>query len=144
MTQKIIQQTVNDIVAGLAGQTYDSNTAASVTTTAQKILMPMIRNFMPTLLAQQIMGVQSMSIDTGSIFDNIIPYKVHPKYKFSRNWFIGKVNSGQGDEVHKWCSETFGNHPTNPDAWCRWYRYSRNKFYFRDERDYTWFTMRWS
>lgn len=140
-----IQQIVDDIIT--AGQTYSANTAVAGASTAQiKIIMPMIRHAMPGILAQQITGVQPMSISAGRIFslDLRVPYKQHPKYKFSRNWFIGRVNNSDGDEVHKWCKEMFGNQPINPDAWCRWYRYSSQQFYFRDVHDYEWFMLRWS
>lgn len=38
--------------------------------------------------------------------------------------------------AYNWCLDTFGT----PGQ--RWFFYS-NKFYFRDEKDYFWFEMRW-
>lgn len=114
-----------------------------------KILIPMIRKVYPNIIAQSILGVQPMSGPTYRTFtmdaDYVIPYHTHPKYKFSRKWFIGKVHRGDiGDDAAKWCAINFGNQPKNPDAWCRWYRYSSKQFYFRDEKDYHWFVLRWS
>lgn len=103
-----------------------------------KVLMPLIRNVLPSLIAQQIVGVQPISLDYQ------IPYSVHPRYKFSRKWNIGVAHMGASAlEVYAWCSENFGTHPVNPDAWSRWYRYSYKKFYFRDEADYVAFLLRW-
>lgn len=114
--------------------------------TTNNIFISIVRNSMPTLIAQQIIGVQPMIGIGKSIFstDLRIPYHSHPRYKFSRKWHIGEVNPSQnGDNVYKWCKENFGSPPKNPDAWCRWYRYSSRKFYFRDEQDMLLFTLRW-
>ena len=110
-----------------------------------KVLMPLIRNVLPSLIAQQIVGVQPMSASAGAFsMDYEIPYAVHPRYKFSRKWHVGVAHMGASAlEVYAWCSENFGTHPVNPDAWSRWYRYSYKKFYFRDEVDYVAFLLRW-
>lgn len=114
--------------------------------TSNDILIPVIRATVPSLTAQQIVGVQPKAAHSwGRISsDYKIPYSVHPRYKFSRRWYIHRINHFRGAEVYKWCEQQFGPHPKNPDAWCRWYRYSIRQFYFRDEQDYAWFVLRWS
>lgn len=114
--------------------------------TTNNILIPMIRVLHPTVIAQQLVGVQPMTAASGQVFsiDTQFPYDSHPCYKFSRQWHIGKVSVYQSANlVHKWCEETFGPHPKNPDAWCRWYRYSIKRFYFRDEQDILMFKLKW-
>lgn len=111
------------------------------------VLIPLIRTFYPTLIAQQIVGVQAMTgvLHNDYLFDIKFEYHVHPRYKFSRKWYIGEAKSIMDKTVVvEWCETNFGPHPKNPDAWCRWYRYSTSKFYFRDEKDYTLFLLRWS
>ena len=114
--------------------------------TTNNILIPVIRTALPLLTAQQIVGVQPMTAITWRTIttDFKIPYAVHPRYKFSRQWHIQRINHYRGDEVYQWCEKAFGPHPKNPDAWCRWYRYSTKKFYFRDEQDAMFFVLRWS
>ncbi len=111
------------------------------------VLIPSIRIFYPTLIAQQIVGVQHMT--TGGLHEYLLDikfeYHVHPRYKFSRKWYIGEAKSIMDKTVVvEWCETNFGSHPKNPDAWSRWYRYSTSKFYFRDEKDYTLFLLRWA
>jgi hypothetical protein len=68
------------------------------------------------------------------------------KYKFTRkNWH--KADMWKSDEltsnVDAWCTENFGPQPKNPDAWCRWSRDILSTYYFRDEKDYFLFRLRW-
>ncbi len=68
-----------------------------------------------------------------------------PKYKFSRaNWYQAEFNDKDYFEVDAWCEQHFGKHPTNPDAWSRWWHKFHNSILFRDEKDYILFTLRWS
>ncbi len=68
-----------------------------------------------------------------------------PKYKFSRaNWYQAEFNDKDYFEVDAWCSQQFGPHPANPDAWSRWWHKFHNSILFRDEKDYILFTLRWS
>lgn len=112
-----------------------------------KLIIPLLRQTYPNLMAQQILGVQSM-IGSGHpslYFDITYHYHKHPRYKFSRKWFVGEIKNYESiDDIDSWCKNNFGSQPINPDAWCRWYRYSTRKFYFRDEKDYLLFTMRWA
>ena len=115
--------------------------------TANNIFIPKIRVVHPTVIATEIVGVQPMTGPVGQIFttDMRILYHQHPRYKFSRQWHIQRIHRySDADEVYQWCEKAFGPHPKNPDAWCRWYRYSTKKFYFRDEQDAMFFVLRWS
>lgn len=66
------------------------------------------------------------------------------KYKFSREWYVAEFDWVHHSEVLEWCRQQFGPHPTNPDAWCRWFNKYSEKIHFRDAKDYEWFTLRWS
>ena len=125
------------------------NTAASVTATAQKVIMPMIRQVFPTLIAQQILGVQPMTGPTGSIFTMKATYedpniaKFHKKYKFSRaKWYYCTYKFMDGPACHKWCEEHFGPLSKGGDAWMRW-KFEMNKFRFLNEDDAIMFKLRW-
>ncbi len=74
----------------------------------------------------------------------LLPMK-EEKYKFSRaNWYQAEFNDKDYFEVDAWCSQQFGPHPANPDAWSRWWHKFHNSILFRDEKDYILFTLRWS
>ena len=126
-------------------QLYDPNLAASVTATAQKILMPMIKQLTPTLLAHSILGVQPMTGNVGKIFTMRHSYTPQSKYKFSRaKWYEADHRYEDYEEVIAWCTEHFGPRPRYPDAWTRWADIYIDKIRFRDEKDYNWFVLRWS
>jgi len=109
------------------------------------IIIPILRNLYPNLIARQIVGVQPMTAGPPFSFEIRFDYRVHPRYKFSRKWYVGEINSNADKtDIIEWCELHFGSHPKNPDAWCRWYRYSTSKFYFRDEKDYALFLLRWT
>jgi hypothetical protein len=113
----------------------------TITVAGQQILLPMI----PTLLAQQIVGVQPMTDSVGEIFTMKASYAPQSKYKFSRaNWYVAEFDDKYYFEVDKWCTEMFGPHPKNPDAWSRWIHKYENKIHLRDEKDYILFVLRWS
>ena len=124
---------------------YDADTAASVTATAQKILIPMIRQVFPKLIAQQILGVQPMSSAAGKLFTMKYAVISKSKYKFSRaNWYVADVDAKYYWEIDEWCTQHFGKHPDQHDAWSRWVHLYEDKIHFRDEKDYVWFMLRWS
>lgn len=65
-------------------------------------------------------------------------------YKFSRaKWYVAEFDWVHTGEVLEWCSQQFGPHPRNPDAWSRWVNKYGEKIHFRDEKDYHWFILRW-
>ena len=114
----------------------------TITVMGQPVLLPMIKQFTPQLLAQSIIGVQPMTSDVGGIFALKAP---KPKYKFSRaKWYVAEYNWVNQVEVVEWCTEQFGPHPENPDAWSRWNHKWQDRIQFRDEREYNWFILRWS
>jgi len=68
-----------------------------------------------------------------------------PKYKFSRaKWYVAEFNIKDYTDVVHWCTQHFGPHPKNPDAWSRWVHKYEDKIHFRDEKDYVLFCLRWS
>jgi hypothetical protein len=123
---------------------HNPNLAASVTIAGQKILMPIIRQVYPQLLAQSILGVQPMTDSVAEIFT--VKSKIYsvPKYKFSRaKWYEADHRYDDYDDVMAWCTEHFGPRPRYPDAWTRWYDIHIDRIRFRDEKDYNWFVLRW-
>ena len=116
-----------------------------MTTITNPVLLPMVRKQLPILMAQSIMGVQSMSSNAGSIFTMKYTYTPRSKYKFTRaNWYVAESDIKDYTDVVHWCREQFGPHPRNPDAWSRWEHRYENKIHFRDEKDYAWFLLKWS
>lgn len=103
----------------LKNRIYDSNLCKEITLTGQQKLMELT-----------------------SIWGQ--PMK-EEKYKFSRaNWYQAEFNDKDYFEVDAWCEQHFGKHPTNPDAWSRWWHKFHNSILFRDEKDYILFMLRWS
>jgi predicted phage tail protein len=116
----------------------------------KNVILPMITKMMPSLIAQQIIGVQPMPLSAGLIFTqkmttqdpNIV--KFHKKYKFSRaKWYIAEFDATFYDEVDEWCAKQFGKHDKRPDAWSRWWHRYESSIHFRDEKDYLMFLLRW-
>ena len=97
--------------------------------------------------------VLSNSIDMTVLESMLIPgypitsvslKKLMPKYQFSRaNWYVAEFRWQDQHKVLAWCSQQFGPHPANPDAWSRWYNKYSERIHFRDEKDYQWFLLRW-
>jgi len=73
-----------------------------------------------------------------------------PKYQFSRaKWYVAHyaaLDEALGHtQVFQWCADNFGPMVQHPDAWSRWALGAAwSTIRFRDERDYTWFQLRWS
>ena len=73
-----------------------------------------------------------------------------PKYQFSRaKWHTVDIGDGiwrlgrEYNEIIKWCTEHFGKHPNRPDAWSRWW-VGVGSIYFRDEKDFVFYQLKWS
>ena len=122
---------------------YNPNLAASVTTTGQKILMTIIKQRTPALLAHDILGVQPMTGSVGEIFTMRANYGYQPKYKFSRKWYIADISDADYHDVRAWCTEQFGPEDKFPNAWSRWQHRYEHQIFLRDEKDYNWFVLRW-
>ena len=83
--------------------------------------------------------------DTGTVYGKRY-YTVAPIWVPDRNGW----HNDEWDQMMAWCVETFGpskysiwgENPT-PDPMERWYA-NNAKFWFRDQRDRDWFTLRWS
>ena len=99
-------------------------------------------------------GKSTLNAYYGTIFSTnlcneiLLPMKPASKYKFSRaKWYeagFGPADYLKVREVREWCVEQFGPEPRNHDAWSRWYHKNHNRIFFRDEKDYVWFMLRWS
>lgn len=114
------------------------------------VLMPMIRQVFPSLIAQSILGVQPMTGNVGRIFTLNVKYedpsiaKFHKKYKFSRaKWYVVEFDEKNYSAVDQWCAEHFGPHPKRPDAWSRWWHRYETSIHFRDEDDAVLFKLTW-
>jgi hypothetical protein len=73
-----------------------------------------------------------------------------PKYQFSRaKWHTVDIGGGgwrlgrEYNEIIEWCTEHFGKHPNKPDAWSRWW-VGVGSIYFRDEKDFVFYKLKWS
>jgi hypothetical protein len=99
-----------------------------------------------TLTGQEYLQLVEMKIAFADLTTNRINQRKKVKqYNFSRaNWYQAEFNSKDYNEVGTWCEQHFGTHPTNPDAWSRWWHKFHNSILFRDEKDYVLFMLRWS
>lgn len=106
------------------------NTGVSIPNAS--ILIPMIRNVMPALMAQQIVGVQPMQTKGVSIFDKAIGgHSFNEKY-----WpHIKTISWNQLFEAERWCYQNFRS---------RNWRNQGLHFAFKREQDYALFLLRWS
>lgn len=113
-----------------------------------QVLIPIIRNVYPNIIAHSITGVQPIAGTVGRIFrirheysDIVFSKK---KYKFSRaKWFEARLNLDNYYDVHNWCATHFGKHDKRPDAWSRWWHKYESTVLIRDEEDYILFVLRW-
>lgn len=108
---------------------YNPATAASVAANGQKILLPMIRKVMPTIMAQQIVGRQPMT-GAGSIFNQFFANKEYNK----KYWPYQYVITQDSREAERWCWDQFKGR--------YWNNYGRN-FVFKREKDAVMFALRW-
>jgi hypothetical protein len=110
----------------------------------QPILLPLIKQLTPTVLANDIVGVQPMTGNVGEIFTKKFKVDPKPKYQFSRaKWYMAEFEWMNASQVFTWCTEQFGKMDRKPDAWSRWKTMPGNQIAFRDEKDYHWFVLRW-
>ena len=123
----------------------------NITVAGQHILLPMIRQVYPSIIANQILGVQPMNGAVGGVFALRANYSPQSKYKFSRaKWYVAEINdnslwrlSKEYNDMIEWCTEQFGPHPKYKDAWSRWW-VGHGDIRFRDEKDYVLFVLKWS
>jgi hypothetical protein len=96
-----------------------------------KVLIPMIRKVMPTIMAQQIVGVQPMH-DAGLIFAGgaaADPFnkKYWPHQAYIEHW-------GKSRDAERWCYDNFKS---------RYWTSSGRHFAFKRSRDATLFALKW-
>lgn len=92
---------------------------------------------MPTLMAQQIVGVQPLDSDVNSmypgIFNQLTAKVFNPKYwPYQHKVSATKTNR---QEVERWCYDNFKSR--------NWNSY-RNQFVFKRKEDAMLFALRWS
>jgi hypothetical protein len=120
-------------------QKFDPTTATSITDMARRI--------MNTNLCKEIVLSPTQMCTLGYPKTTIALKKLMPKYQFSRaKWYeaeFGPADYNKVKEVREWCVEQFGPEPRHHDAWSRWYHKNHNRIFFRDEKDYHWFILRW-
>lgn len=130
----------------------------------RNVVIPLIRQIVPGMIAQQIVGVQPMSTDGSSKMElgethnmdgTVEFYWVKPSQGPTEHIFSFKYNfPAKPDErkqrnldILEWCSQTYGPRGIwgvdidNPNG-TRWFA-SDQKYYFRNESDRTMFVLRW-
>lgn len=119
-----------------------------------KILIPLIRKLTPKLIADEIVGVQPMTANTGSIFDifdvdrkDSVNVGYSPEYEqpYWAEPIAGGIFSRRQQryaDIDEWVRKTFGD---SNEGWKnpRWSA-SNRKYWFKYEKDRTLFVMRWS
>jgi len=83
--------------------------------------------------------------DTGTVYSKRY-YTVKPQWVPDRNGFYNQ----EWQDMMAWCVEVFGPSTSRiwgenpiPEPMERWYA-NNAKFWFRDQKDRDWFTLRWS
>lgn len=102
---------------------------------SKSILIPMIRNIMPTLMANQITGVQPMTGHAGQIFSTDKTYV--GGYNFNLKYWphVTMVTWQHVLDAERWCYKNFKS---------RNWRNSGQFFAFKREQDFLLFTLKWS
>jgi len=97
----------------------------------KNITLPMIRNIIPNIIAQDIIGVQPMTAPTSNIFNikrKIIVYnKKYWPYQYNVSW-------DEYREIERWCWTQFKGR--------YWHSYA-TKFVFKRKQDAALFALRW-
>jgi hypothetical protein len=146
---------------------YNKSTASSISADAVKVLLPMIRNVMPKILAHDLIGVQQMTGPAGQIFTMRTRYGFngwegrvaltkdhfrhflriynrrkhhHPEYITSLGYSHTKLSRRNDIEVNANNAEAWCRKTLKPGSWI----YSSGDFWFAYDRDYTLFVLRWS
>ena len=123
--------------------------------TGLKILMPLIREMMPNIIAHDIIGVQPLTMPKGIIFDSIRKTVVMPRNMTNAQYqhFLRLNNrrrrqsvydllqagypdaeADYGGEIVAWCRENL------PDRHMRF----GNRYFFANDEDRLIFVLRWS
>lgn len=120
---------------------YQAETAASIDALTLRILKNrQYGSIGSTNLCKEIFLTAPVTLTLSAFYSPTVS-----KYKFSRaRWYEAEYDWINYVDVSIWCAEQFGPHDRNPDAWSRWNHAYEGKIYFRDEKDYAWFMLRWS
>ena len=118
-----------------------------------KILIPMIRKYLPNIMAQNIVGVQPMiveqKIETGETYeDEASSYATDAN---TVEWYWVRLPMVPGaifnidlqqqhlEEVTKWCWDSFGNPQLIDSVWVT----MGSRFCFKNAADRTAFVLKW-
>jgi hypothetical protein len=101
--------------------------------TNPKILIPLIRQVMPQVVAQQIIGVQPMTSSSGSIFSQRMRFssKVYNRKYWPHQYMISVRNM---TEAERWCWDNFRG---------RYWHSDYEQFVFKRSEDAALFALRW-
>jgi hypothetical protein len=94
--------------------------------TTPKVLIPMIRNIMPQIIAHQIIGVQPMIKNTVVYSDKVYNRKYWP-YQY-------RIGIGKIDEAERWCWARFPGKYWHSDL---------EQFVFKRQEDAVLFRLAW-
>ena len=102
--------------------------------TNPKILIPLIRQVMPQVVAQQIIGVQPMTSSSGSIFSQRMRFssKVYNRKYWPHQYRISVRNM---TEAERWCWDNFRG---------RYWHSDYEQFVFKRSEDAVLFALRWT
>lgn len=126
-------------------------------TDQMKILIPMIRKVMPTMVANDIIGTQPMhwpgnELETGETYvDEAASYATDENIV---EWYWARLPVAAGaifnmgaygkfvDEVEAWCEETFGPRCSNEHPEFIWDKIN-GRYCFKRSEDRTAFMLKW-
>lgn len=108
------------------------------------VILPVIRNIMSNIIAEEILSVQPMvfvPLKTGECYNNTrAEFWVSPAYDPEMPW---KDLLERRRQIYEWCKKTYGPDGLDPDVDFRWCYFS-GKYTFYNEQDRTMFVLRWS
>lgn len=111
-----------------------------------KVLLPVIRNVMPNIIAEEILGVQPMTRQPMTVgeMDHACStwYWVKPDYNPGEIFELDKTRQRVA-EIEAWIEDACGPRGSWHDPDCRWWASDR-KYIFKNEEDRTMFVLRWS
>lgn len=111
-----------------------------------KIMMPVIRNIMPDVIARDILGVQPMTRQSMTVgeMDHACStwYWARPPYDPGGIFDYARTEQRVQDIEH-WIEDTCGPRGSWHEPECRWWA-SNGKYIFKNEEDRTMFVLRWS
>ena len=109
-----------------------------------KVILPVIRNTMPNIIAEEIPGVQPMTSQPMTVGENYnkarAEFWVTPAYNIGIPW---EDTVERNRAIREWCENTYGPKGDWHDPDCRWHA-SNHRYIFHNEEDRTMFILRWS